>query len=236
MPRWPLGILALSALVPSLLLHRAASAGLDPDGAEARQAALQQMKHDVLWESALAEAREASEARTDRARAARRSRLGRATGSGARGRLAPRLAAGSGATLLAPADVLVNDNASDALLDICNAEVALAADGAFLLAAWNDGAGNDQQGWATSMNGGATWIDGGAMPALPAGWRWRADPTLATAPSHGKVYYCGLADSSGASNAIGLAIYDVVNGGWLPPSFVRREPSAQTILDKEWIA
>lgn len=202
-------------------VHPAHAAGEDFDSPAARLEALSQLKREVLWEGARARAATAGGARTP----------ARAT------TMVPLSRIASPARMQAlSADRIINDNAGDLLLGITNAEVAMGAVGQTVLATWNDGAGNDRQGWGVSFDGGFTWFDGGAVPAIGANWRWRSDPVIAVDHANSRIFFAALAESSTTRNAIVLLSYDAAFLVWNAPQFVRRETSSNLILDKHWIA
>jgi hypothetical protein len=114
-----------------------------------------------------------------------------------------------------------------------------------LVAAWNDGKGyddgtNQTQGWATSVDGGATWVDHGTFPVPAAypGWTWASDPVLAVNPNTGAFYFSALGDAPGPISSIGV-IKGRFSGSsftWGPVSPCRITNATQDPLDKEWIA
>uniref|UniRef100_A0A832MM62 FlgD/Vpr Ig-like domain-containing protein n=1 Tax=Eiseniibacteriota bacterium TaxID=2212470 RepID=A0A832MM62_UNCEI len=236
---WPAALLcaalcgAVFALLPPLVPAALAQEG---DDEQARLEALARMKRDAVWEGARARAAAAAALRGAAGRAAARPGARRLTPGAPEPR--PSLGAPFGAprTSAVTPEVLVNDNTSDLFLGITNSEVALGAVGPFVLAAWNDGAGNDRQGWALSTDGGGTFVDGGAVPPLPAGWQWRSDPVVCASPSVGRIMYAALAESTAARNGLWLGGYYPGIGGWEPWTLVRAENTAQFIVDKPWLA
>ncbi len=123
-------------------------------------------------------------------------------------------------------------------------ETSIARWGNYMLAAWNDGTGfsdgtNQTQGWATSVDGGATWVDQGKFPtpAAYASWKWTSDPVLIVNPVTGAFYYAGLADANSTTSAIGVikGRFSGTTFAWGAPSVVRTV-TGNDFLDKEWIA
>ncbi len=142
-----------------------------------------------------------------------------------------------------PANVKLNDSTGDASI-ATQSEEAVAAWGDFVLAGWNDGQGSftggAYLGYATSVDGGQTFADGGDPPkpaAFPS-FRWTSDPVIAVNPKSGLFYYCGLANTDGSHNAIAVARGSFAGGGfaWLDVQVVREEVNTQAFLDKPWIA
>ncbi len=124
-------------------------------------------------------------------------------------------------------------------------ETAIARFGDKMVAAWNDGQGyadgtNQTQGWATSIDGGVTWIDRGSMPAPAAysGWKWTSDPVLAVNSSTGAFYFSALADIGISQNAVGVAKgrFNGTTFTWGTTSAARLANYSSEALDKEWIA
>ena len=87
-----------------------------------------------------------------------------------------------------------------------------------VVAAWNDGqgvlTGSDTQGWATSADGGVTWIDRGELPHAPGkpGFTWLSDPVLAVNEKTGAFYFsavCQFGSPAGPRMGVG-----VIKGRW----------------------
>lgn len=157
--------------------------------------------------------------------------------------LAPRRAGGEAA----PANRRCNNTAGDGSRD-CQSETSIVAWNNFMVAAWNDGSGassgsNQFQGYATSIDGGLTWVDRGAPP-VPAGrpnWEWTSDPVLAVNSRTGAFYFSALVDPDGASGSTsGISVVKgrFVSGSlvWETPSLVRSVDTSTDFLDKQWIA
>jgi hypothetical protein len=141
-------------------------------------------------------------------------------------------------------DALVNDRAQDAAsASIGQAEQMIAALGSNILVAWNDGQGfaaapyTSTQGYGYSVNGGATFTDGGSPP-VPAGWRWASDPLVTVNEATGDFWFCALVDDNATRNGIGLvkARFDAGAVVWGTPALVRSGNMASVFFDKPWIA
>jgi hypothetical protein len=143
-----------------------------------------------------------------------------------------------------PANTPVNDPAGDDP-DACQSETSIAVFGDILVAAWNDGqgTGGDDQGWATSADGGATWTDRGTFPhpVGVAGFAWLSDPSLTVNEKSGAFYFSALcrftSTTLGPRAAIGL-----VKGRWNGTTVVWGNPAIahdtpidiDEIPDKNW--
>ena len=138
-----------------------------------------------------------------------------------------------------------NDIAGDGAID-GQCETSIVRWNNDMIAAWNDGTGftdgtNQTQGWATSTDGGVTWVDRGKFP-LAAGyssWTWTSDPVLAVNPTTGAFYYAALADPSSTTSAIGVikGRFTGSSFAWGPVSVTSVvSTSSNLFLDKEWIA
>lgn len=141
-----------------------------------------------------------------------------------------------------PSNVRANNPAGDGA-SAGQSEEDVAALGDNVLAAWNDGQGfvaaGNGQGVGYSTDGGATWTDAG-NPPVPAGypaWEWTSDPVIAVNEKTGTFYYCGLADATASTNAIGVAIGSFVGNAfvWSGASVVRELGNATNFLDKQWL-
>ena len=155
---------------------------------------------------------------------------------------------GAQAAAAIPANARCNDPSADGAT-AAQSETAIAALGANVVVAWNDGQGfnstpyGEGQGFGWSSNGGATFTDGGAIPhpaAYPS-WIWTSDPVLAVNEKTGEFWYCGLASPGGANgttNAIAVARGRFTNGAFAFDStfVVRVATSSSVFLDKQWLA
>jgi hypothetical protein len=147
-----------------------------------------------------------------------------------------------------PANARCNDPSADGAT-AAQSETAVAALGANVVVAWNDGQGfnatpyGEGQGFGWSADGGATFTDGGAIPhpaAYPS-WIWTSDPVLAVNEKTGDFWYCGLASpggENGTTNAIAVARGRFTNGAFAFDStfVVRVATSSSVFLDKQWLA
>lgn len=158
-------------------------------------------------------------------------------------RSAPRFAADAIPT---PANQIVNDRTADGAAS-GQSETSIVAIGNRMVAAWNDGEGfstnGDTQGWATSIDGGLTWVDHGTFPhpPAPATFEWTSDPVLTVNEKSGAIYFTALfeQDRLTANWRSGVA---VVKGRWSGdtfswgvPAIVRTVPIADDFIDKPWI-
>jgi hypothetical protein len=141
-------------------------------------------------------------------------------------------------------DVLVNDRTQDVLFEtIGQAEQMIAAQGANVLIAWNDGLGfaiapyTSTQGYGYSVDGGVTYTDGGAPPA-PAGWRWASDPLVTVNEKTGDFWFCAMVDDNSTRNGIALvkARFTADTVQWSTPALVRSGNNSSVLFDKPWIA
>ena len=101
---------------------------------------------------------------------------------------------------------------------------SIAALGDRLLAVWytREAAANSRLRAAHSIDGGATWIQDGALPALPGTWRWQIDPNVVADPITDQFYVCAQASYSGGAG-IGFIPAQVYSGiTWGFPRIVRQ--------------
>jgi len=107
--------------------------------------------------------------------------------------------------------VRVNDPSGDEI-DASQNEPSIGAWRNYVLVAYNDlpafGHVGSSQGYAYSTDGGATFVDGGEIPALQSDWLWTSDPVIAVNEKTGDFYYCGLFETPGSG---GVAM---VRGGF----------------------
>jgi hypothetical protein len=141
-------------------------------------------------------------------------------------------------------DVIVNSRAQDVgHVDVGQAEVMAAALGANVLMAWNDGLGfettpnSDTQGYGYSVDGGASFTDGGAPPKL-TGWTWTSDPLVTVNEKTGDFWYCALVNPSSTQNGIAVmkARFNAGAVTWSTPMLVRAGLNTAVAFDKPWIA
>ena len=165
-------------------------------------------------------------------------------GTGAAAR-APRAASSTRATAALVPDVLVNDRAQDnGFSNVGQAEQMVAALGSNILVAWNDGLGfttgppyTSTQGYGYSVNGGATYSDGGSPP-VPAGWRWASDPLVTVNEKTGDFWFCALVDDNATKNGIALvkANFNAGTVQWGTPALLRSGDNVAVLFDKPWLA
>jgi hypothetical protein len=164
------------------------------------------------------------------------------------------------ATVALGLDRQVNDRSGDATCTsspgcggrpLAQAETTIASWGNFVLAGWNDTKGfcppyGAVQGYGTSTDGGATWVDGGDVPTPIIGSRWRGDPVHAVNRKTGDFYIAGLFEkptNSSFDPGSGMAF---ARGHFSGGSFVFDDNkqistaggtvSNPSFHDKEWIA
>jgi hypothetical protein len=153
---------------------------------------------------------------------------------------APRL--GAQAVMSIPANVRVNDPTGDDPA-AGQAEQCIASLGQNVLVAWNDGqgfvTGGDTQGYGYSVDGGASFVDGGDIPAPDAGGFWTSDPIVTVNEATGDFYYCGLydPDGTGAQSSVAIARGHFAGGAfvWDASVTVRTVDATQFFIDKEWM-
>lgn len=148
-----------------------------------------------------------------------------------------------GPSVAAP-NVRANNPAGDSP-SATQSEVSVAANGDYLLVAFNDGQGilgagprTHTQGYAWSNNGGQSFTDGGAPPSV-AGYLWDSDPVTAVNENTGEFWYSGLNSNLAAGrNGIAVVKATFTGGvlGWDTPRMVRWVNDNQVVLDKEWMA
>ncbi len=142
-------------------------------------------------------------------------------------------------------DRLVNDRSGDTSCSACafrplgQAETTIAMAGDHVLVGWNDTRGfclgTAVQGFGWSVDGGATWTDGGDPPALPGGGRYRGDPVHGVNRKTGRFYVTGLYE--GGASGSGLA---TLRGHFAAGTFAVDDNRQIAIggadfLDKEWM-
>lgn len=140
----------------------------------------------------------------------------------------------------APPNVHFSDPRGDLLLGSAQSEVAVALHGQAALAAWNDGEGQrtgaNTMGWGYSIDGGATWIDGGLVPLGDSTAAWLSDPVLTVDERSGTFYLGGLVITTTARNGVAVMAGHASATGftWDPP--VVALSVRDTLPDKPWIA
>ncbi|TMQ70823.1 MAG: hypothetical protein E6K81_11720 [Candidatus Eisenbacteria bacterium] len=143
---------------------------------------------------------------------------------------------GATTLLTTPTNVRANNPAGDGG-NTAQSEENIAARGNDVLIAWNDGLGPHIQGYGYSTDGGLTFTDGGAPPAL-AGWTWTSDPVVTVNEKTGVFYYCGLVAPNASTSGIGIvpATFAGAALNWGTPVLVRGVDNSVAVLDKEWLA
>jgi hypothetical protein len=180
------------------------------------------------------------------ARAGSRLRRPPASGSGEFGRpsgvIAPRRTRPSSLAGGAATPTIVNDPTGE-LVGTCQSEVSIASYGNFVVAAWNDGIGiyddpaTDTQGFGYSIDGGATWVDGGIPPTANVG-TWNSDPVVVVNEKTGAFYFAALCNVSDSENGIGVVKGTFCGGtfSWGTPTLAISVDNSVATLDKNWMA
>jgi hypothetical protein len=147
-------------------------------------------------------------------------------------------------TAAAPTNVRCNNPASPTLDGASDgqAEQSIAAWGPYALAAWNDGSGftsppgPDVQGYGYSLDGGATWTDGGMVPKPSATFTWTSDPVVTVNEKTGEFWYCGLLDSTAAYSGIGVVKATLTPSGitWGTLRVPTMLDNTNYFIDKQW--
>lgn len=153
----------------------------------------------------------------------------------------PAVPAPPGGARLAPAGTgpLVNDPSADATALDTQSETTIVRVGtqSVLVSAFNDSGSygvtsNHFTGYATSVDGGSTWVDRGALPASDAGDA--GDPVLAYSAKTNTVMLTTLRFNDGA----GVQVFRSTSSGttFNAPVNAYTGLSPNTGLDKQWIA
>jgi hypothetical protein len=158
---------------------------------------------------------------------------------------ARRAATRTAATAPPVANRRANDPSGDLASGSGQSETSIVAWGNRVIAAWNDGEGfvtaGAGQGYATSVDGGLTWIDRGNFPVgSGAGFAWTSDPVLAVNEKTGAFYYTGLYDTdNGATSGVGIIKGRMDPDGsmtWNTPVAIRTVSATTDFIDKQWVA
>lgn len=144
--------------------------------------------------------------------------------------------------LTAPTNVRANNPATDVAAGSGQSENFLASWGSYVLAAWNDGegfsVGPDTQGYGYSLDGGATFTDGGMVPKSTASGTWTSDPVVMVNEKTGEFWYCGLYDSSASLSGVAVVKATLSPGGitWGKVRIVDMLNNTSFFIDKQWMA
>jgi hypothetical protein len=144
-----------------------------------------------------------------------------------------------------PVNQIVNDRTGDAG-NSGQSETSIVAFGNRMVAAWNDGegfvAGTDTQGWATSVDGGLTWMDQGDFPHPPGymQFEWTSDPVVTLNEKTGAFYFSALCEwNENTGRRSGTAVvkgrFDGSSFSWGVPVVARSVPFTTDFVDKQWI-
>lgn len=137
-----------------------------------------------------------------------------------------------------------NDPTGDTGVNSGQSETSIVAWGNKAIAAWNDGEGfvtpGAGQGYATSVDGGITWVDRGNFPiGALSGWEWSSDPVLAVNEKSGAFYFTALFDANAfATSGLGIIKGRMNNDGsmsWSTPVAVRTVAASTDFIDKQWV-
>ena len=180
---------------------------------------------------------------------------GESPASSQSGRPVPAAARLPGANAMA-ANIAVNDPNLDVPSRADGqSEPSIAAWGNYVLAGWIDGRGSGDALGATlsndlnvaySTDGGATFATApatgpAALPVLPQGGRWTADPVIAVNEKTGDFYFCGMFDPpNNITDEHGVAVARATFSGttitWTRPVVVRSVLLPSGFIEKPWIA
>jgi hypothetical protein len=151
---------------------------------------------------------------------------------------------GSQNVFVTPTNTQANNKTGD-VAGAGQAEQSIAFLGQNGLCAWNDGQGfsvpPDVQGFGWTVDGGATWTDGGVPLKGGTMTAWTSDPVVSVNEKTGEFYYCGLTSNTVAgvaSNGVAVARGHFQAGTfvWDGVSQVAVGPNASNSFDKQWVA
>ena len=137
-------------------------------------------------------------------------------------------------SLLPSVNALINNNIGFTICtqNFTQSETTVVSFASTIVAGFNDSgsnatSGNQFTGWSRSTDGGATWTDGGLLPASAGGDA--GDPVLARDNTTGRLYFATLGFSVGT-----IQVFRSTDNGatWLAP--VNGTPGGAS-EDKEWI-
>src|SRR6266481_6685519 len=140
-------------------------------------------------------------------------------------------------SLLPSVNALINNNNGFTICtqNFTQSETTVVSFGSTIVAGFNDsgsnaGGSNHFTGWSRSTDNGATWTDGGLLPASAGGDA--GDPVLARDSTSGRIYFATLGFTS--SNVIQVFRSTDNGATWLVP--INGAPGKSGTQDKEWIA
>src|SRR5205823_13681447 len=121
-------------------------------------------------------------------------------------------------SLLPSVDIQINNNTGFSCAQgFTHSETTALSFGTTIIGGFNDSgsfaSGNHFTGWSRSTDGGATWTDGGTLPASAAGDA--GDPVLARDITSGVIYFATL----GFTNGNVIQVFRSTDNGatWLAP-------------------
>ena len=146
-------------------------------------------------------------------------------------------------TFATPSNSKANDKTGDAA-GAGQAEQSPVFVGQNGLCEWNDGQGfnltpQDVLGYGWSVDGGATWTDGGVPPKGGTITQWTSDPSVTANEKTGDFYMVSLTANSGTNNnGVGLIRGHFAGGTfvWDATTVASAGPSSTGSYDKEWVA
>ena len=139
-------------------------------------------------------------------------------------------------SLLPSVNALINNNTGITNCnDFTQSETSVVSFGSTIVAGFNDsgsfagGTTNHFTGWSRSIDSGATWTDGGTLPASSAGDA--GDPSLARDSTSGRIYFATLGLTDGSV----IQVFSSTDNGatWLAP--INGAPGKSGTQDKQWI-
>lgn len=156
----------------------------------------------------------------------------------------PRTAHRTAATAPPVPNKRANNPTGDVAANAGQSETSIVAWGNKVIAAWNDGEGfatpGASQGYATSIDGGITWVDRGNFPvgSIPD-WEWTSDPVLTANEKTGAFYFTALFRANAlTTSGVGIIKGRMNNNGtmaWGAPVAVRTVSISTDFIDKQWV-
>src|SRR5207248_281282 len=136
-------------------------------------------------------------------------------------------------SLLPSVDIQINNNTGFSCAQgFTHSETTALSFGTTIIGGFNDSgsftSGNHFTGWSRSTDGGATWTDGGTLPASAGGDA--GDPVLARDSTSGHIYFATLVFTGSA-----IQVFLSTDNGatWLAP--INGAPGKSGTQDKQWI-